>query len=242
MATFKAFRRFNQPELHRLVRVRRLIGRASLDYFPSSGLPDRIVRSMAARRAVAVKEAFESFEFFERVRRRMKAPVVADLCCGHGLTGILFAVFEPRVERVILLDHRCPASYPKILEAVADIAPWIKEKVTYIEDKVERASRHLPRNTSIIAVHACGVRTDRCIDAAIDVGSNLAVMPCCYAQTAVHAPKILRKKLGRPLSTDIHRTYRLESAGYRVDWSEIPVEITPMNRILVGMRSLEALC
>ena len=44
----------------------------------------------------------------------------------------------------------------------------------------------------------------------------------------------MHKALGRALATDIHRTYRLEAAGYQVDWSAIPRAITPMNRIMVA--------
>ena len=55
------------------------------------------------------------------------------------------------------------------------------------------------------------------------------------AQTARTAPRALRAALGAVLTTDIDRTYRMEQAGYEVDWSEIPASITPMNRVLLGI-------
>lgn len=61
-------------------------------------------------------------------------------------------------------------------------------------------------------------------------------MPCCYHQTASDGPRVLRRQLGRPLSTDIHRTYRLQSAGYAIEWSAVPEAITPMNRIIIGLQ------
>jgi hypothetical protein len=64
-------------------------------------------------------------------------------------------------------------------------------------------------------------------------------MPCCYAQTARRAPRALREALGAILTTDIDRTYRMEQAGYEVDWSEIPAAITPMNRVLLGIMPSE---
>ncbi len=196
---------------------------------------ERIVASLAAREAISVKETLESFEAFSRMRRRMRAPRMADLCCGHGLTGLLFAASEREVKEVILLDRAKPPKADLIVEAVVEAAPWVEEKVRWIEDDVSRAAEHLEPDTSIIAVHACGVFTDRVIDAALAVGGNVAVMPCCYAQTAAAVPAALREALGAELATDVHRTYRLEAAGYRVEWAKIPAAITPKNRILVGL-------
>ena len=88
---------------------------------------------------------------------------------------------------------------------------------------------------SVVAVHACGVRTDRCLELAMAHHSPVAVMPCCYAQTARAAPRAIKAALGAMLTTDIDRTYRLERAGYDVDWAHIPEAITPMNRILVAI-------
>src|SRR5512141_1439138 len=80
---FKAFRRFNAPELRPLAGVRARMDARMLEHFPGDGLPDRIVRELASRRVLNVKEVFESFELFERVRRRLRAPEVGDLCAGH---------------------------------------------------------------------------------------------------------------------------------------------------------------
>ena len=64
-----------------------------------------------------MKEFCESFEFYSRTRKLIRRsagvdlalkanpPVnVADLACGHGLTGILYAMFEKDVECVWLVD------------------------------------------------------------------------------------------------------------------------------------------
>jgi hypothetical protein len=123
---------------------------------------------------------------------------------------------------------------------LARVAPWIEEKVTYLELPIARAHAVLPTGTGILGVHACGVRTDRCTELALDLKGPVAVMPCCYAQTAKRAPRALVKSLGAELATDVDRTYRLEAAGYHVDWSSIPRAVTDKNRILVGtpIRSL----
>ena len=59
--------------------------------------------------------------------------VVVDLCCGHGLTGILFAVFERRVQKVLLVDAVCPPAHRAILAAAVEVAPWAADKVRFVE-------------------------------------------------------------------------------------------------------------
>ena len=232
MTRFKAFRRFNDPALARFARLRARVEPSMAEHFPGDGLPDKMARALIHRRALPLKELLESFEFFERPRRRLRAPAVADLCCGHGLTGVLFALFERSVERVVLLDRHRPDSALAVLDAAAEVAPWVAAKVAWREADVEDAA--LEPGTSVLALHACGVRTDRCLDAAIAARGAVAVMPCCYAQTGAGAPRAVHDALGIALATDVHRTYRLEGEGYRVAWSAIPAAISPMHRILIG--------
>ena len=231
---FKAFRRFNDPEVQHLARLRRRVSAPVRALFDGEGLPNLIAHALIRHRAIDLKEVLESFEFFERVRRRLRRPHMSDLCCGHGLTGMLFAVFEPTVEQVTLVDRKRPDSHAVIRDVVAEFAPWIKPKLRYIEARLEQVTPTLKTGTAVLAVHACGARTDRAIDAALALDGPIAAMPCCYSQTAPLAPRAIRKHLGRPASSDIHRTYRLEAAGYQVDWSSIPECITPMNRIIVA--------
>lgn len=204
-------------------------------HFPSDGMPDRLARALAAERAVPVKELFESFEFFARVRKHVRAPVVADLCAGHGLTGVLFALFERSVTRVVLVDRRRPESFERVLAAAARVAPWVREKVVYETLRLKQAHERLERGSAVLAVHACGTRTDRCLELALELGGPVALMPCCYPHDACPAPATLAQHLGADVAFDVERTYRLERAGYRVRWDGIPTAITPMARILVGV-------
>ena len=48
-------------------------------------------------------------------------------------------------------------------------------------------------------------------------------------------PLGVRRALGVALAADVDRSYRLEQSGYHVDWSAIPREITPLNRILIAL-------
>jgi len=233
---FRIYPQFNAPELAVHARLKHRVGERAMPAFPRDVPADRLARALARRRAIDVKELLETAEFFSRTRKRLRAPVVADLCCGHGLAGLLFAT-EARVEQVLLVDRRRPAAYETILEAVAEVFPEVPDKVRYLELDLARTCAALPRGASVLAVHACGVQTDRCLDIALEIEAGaIAAMPCCYARTARDAPTVLRDQLGVGLMTDVHRTYRLDAAGYRVDWSAIPEAITPMNRILVGVR------
>ncbi len=234
-ASFRAFRRFNRQTDAAVAGLRERIDNRVLGLFEGPSMPERIARELARRRVVKMKEVFESFEFFERVRRRVRRPVMVDLCAGHGLTGVLFAAFERSVERVFLVDLVKPPSHAKIMEAVGAVAPWVHDKVEFVVDHLRVARELDPRPQSVVAVHACGVRTDRSLDVALDLGVPVAVMPCCYAQTAKDAPRSVHEALGIELATDIHRTYRLEAAGYRVEWGAVPRVITDKNRVLVGL-------
>jgi hypothetical protein len=233
--SFIGFRQFNDPALRPHAGIRRRVAGWASQLFPADTMLDKLARALIDRRTLPLKEIVEAVEFFQRVRRRLRAPIVADLCCGHGLAGMLFAVFEPRVERAILIDRQKPDSHERVRQAVEAVAPWVSEKVVYWEGRIEELGGDLAPNTSIVAVHACGGRTDRCLGTATRLGGNLAVMPCCHAKAASRAPRALLDSLGVALATDIDRTYRLERDGYQVAWSAIPAVVTAMHRILVGV-------
>ncbi len=231
---FRAYSQFNPLEKRALAGCRGRLDERAAAFFSGRRFPDKIARALGARRLIKIKELVESFEFFERVRRRIAAPEVVDLCSGHGLTGMLFAIFEPGTERVTLVDKAKPAAHDALFETLCGLAPWMRGKVRYLESSLQRARALLPAGASVVAVHACGLRTDHCIETAIEIGGRVAVMPCCYGAAGQRAPRELKKALGALTAVDVDRTYRLRGAGYEVDWSAIPVEITPMNRIILG--------
>ena len=232
--TFKGLRQFNSDE------GRRLAGRKDRmvpfwdHWFPTNSLADRFARALSARQAIDIKEYCESFEFFTRTRRHLRQSTVADLCCGHGLTGILYAIFEREVERVDLVDRIRPRSFSRVFEAAQSVAPWVSQKVVFHEMAM---SQYDPGPaTSLLGVHACGLRTDRCISLALERRLPVAVMPCCYSPTG-YGPRdrVFDESLGVALAIDIDRTYALRNAEYSVRWKAIPRAVTPMNRIILGL-------
>ena len=84
---------------------------------------------------------------------------MADLCAGHGLVGLIFALCEERVTRVELVDERRPQTFDRIFEAFVDLAPWVADKVSYREEGLTTSLR-LPREAGVTLVHACGPLTD----------------------------------------------------------------------------------
>jgi len=234
---YKGFRLFNQAPIGTLASSRSSIKPHIAErHFNSDSLPDRFVRELAQQHALPTKEILESFEFFARVRKHVRAPQMTDLCCGHGLTGILFALFERSVEHVLLIDQTQPPSHAKVLDAAIRVGPWVANKVRYQTTRMKDVGDHLEAQASVIGVHACGTLTDRCIDAALATGGAVALMPCCYPDRGCKAPAALQLSLGTRLAFDIDRTYRLQNAGYHVRWDAIPEEITPMNRVLIGSK------
>jgi|GEM_PF-447819 len=229
---FRGFRQFNHPSLRPMAGAQVRPHPSRTRFFPSDGIADKVARKLGEHKLLNIKEITESFEFFQRVRHRVSREVVADLCCGHGLVGMLFGLLERRVERVILVDLKFPSSSLKLQGALCELGPWLGPKVTRLERSVKGVGPWLPHGAGVVAVHACGARTDWSIQASQQAGGPLAVMPCCYAQQTYRGPETIRRQLGAGLSIDIQRTYDLEARGYQVSWQEVPPEVTPMNRVI----------
>ena len=98
-------------------------------HFTSNSLQDTFLREIAKQKMIPVKEVLETFELFGRVRKTVRSEFVADLFCGHGLLGILFAIFERKVERVLLIDRKSPDSQQKLINITAQVAPWAVDKI-----------------------------------------------------------------------------------------------------------------
>lgn len=204
------------------------------DRLDQKGRIDQLIRGLSREGTIRVKELIESFEFFACIHKRVRAPRVVDLCAGHGLTGLLYGVFDREVSEVICVDREKPQVAGIIQDAVVETFPELSGRVSYHQTLVRRAGDLITPDAMLVAVHACGFKTDQCLDLAIQKRVPIAVLPCCYTGTGRTAPDTLRKSLGVPLATDVERTYRLEREGFRVEWDTISAEITPMNRVIIA--------
>ncbi|MCO4773931.1 MAG: methyltransferase domain-containing protein [Deltaproteobacteria bacterium] len=230
---FRIYPQFNEPSRREFARMKHRVHSLPADLFPTDSLPDRLARSLAEHRVVHIKELLESFEFYYRVRRRVRRPTIVELCAGHGLVGLIFALCDRSVTRVELVDSRQPATYSRIREAVTSIGPWVADKVSYREVSLDE-STELPEGAGVVLAHACGALTDLGLDCAIAAGAPVAAMPCCYGKARGPRVPTMTQVFGRAANIDITRSHRLAEAGYQVDWTHIPRAITPMNRILIG--------
>ena len=231
---FRFLKQFNDPPFTKKTGCRDRLRESDTRWFPGNLLSSVFARELCGQRAIPFKEVLESCEFYACVRKQVGADRMADLCCGHGLVGILFAMFERDVQRVTLLDKVRPASFDVTFSAAKKVAPWVADKIEYVTAPLEDACKHLKPQTAVLGVHACGERTDQCIDHAINVRGSIAVLPCCRHHRSHPSPPCLKQVLGGDVAIDVDRTYRLFNAGYQVRWEKIPPVISPMNRILVG--------
>lgn len=230
---FTVYKQFNEPDIRHFAKMKHRLHSLPRSLFPTDHLPDRLANKLAEHRVVHIKELLEAFEFFSRVRRRVRRRTMVDLCAGHGLVGLIFAVCEESVEDVRLVDERQPESFARIWQAFVEIAPWIEKKVRY---EVHPLSEGLvlPEEAGVVLVHACGDLTDKGLRLAARAGGPVAAMPCCYGKAEAARVPGLSETFGYQATVDISRSFTLTDAGYRVDWSFIPEAITPMNRVLVG--------
>ena len=233
---FRFLKQFNSPPFSKKTSCKDKLRESDIRWFPGDYLSSVFARALCKNRAVPFKEVLESFEFYECVRKHLRSRAVADLCCGHGLVGILFAMFERETDHVVLLDKIQPPSFRVVLDTAIEIAPWVGDKIEYIISPLEEAQNHLAMQTAIVGVHACGERTDACIDHAIELSGPVAVLPCCRHHRSYDSPPCLKAMLGGDVAIDVDRTYRLHRAGYHVRWDRIPSAITEMNRVLVGVQ------
>jgi len=232
---FKFFPQLNDLEKKAWLGSRaRLDDRHAADHFTGDALPDKLVRALAAADFLPVKEVLECAELFARIRKRTRAPFVADLCCGHGLLGVLFAIFEKDVDHVLLIDRVAQPSRDRLVEIIAPVAPWAAEKIEVRTARIRLEDDWIEPGMSVVSAHACGTLSDLCIDVALAARGPIALLPCCYPKRACAAPQAVQSALGFETAYDVHRTYRIEAAGYRSWWAEIPPAITPMNRVIFG--------
>lgn len=231
---FRFLKQFNSAEFSKKASCRDRLRQSDTRWFPGDYLSSVFARELCERRAMPFKEVLESFEFFACVRKRIRGRSVADLCCGHGLVGILFAMFQRDVEQVCLLDRIRPKSFDLVVEAAQAVAPWTEDKIQYVTAPLSQAQAYVEPGTALLGVHACGARTDQCIEHAISLKSTVALLPCCRRHRLHPSPDCLKNVLGADIAIDVDRTYRLHAAGYHVRWDHISPRITEMNRVLVG--------
>jgi hypothetical protein len=203
----------------------------SLPLFGEQTLFDRIARAVCRAECLCRKELFESWEVARRVRRRFRGGRVVDLAAGHGLLGSILLLLDDTTPEVVGVDRRMPDSAPRLRASLEETWPRLAGRVRFHEGEIE--DFEVKQDDLIVSAHACGSVTDVVLTKAIAAGARVAVLPCCHAIGKSDGGH-LEGWIDGPLAIDIMRAVRLQQHGYRTYTAEIPDEITPKNRLLLG--------
>ena len=199
--------------------------------FPGSTLFDKIARAVCRAGTLPGKELFESWEVARRVRRKYRGGRVVDLACGHGLLAHIMLLLDDSSEKALAVDLDFNENTKRLSRIIVDRWPRLSNRISYLESRVEDID--LSRNDIAVSVHACGRLTDTIIEAAVNAGARLAVLPCCH-DTKTGDLGGLGGWVDGPLAIDVTRAALLRTKGYSVITRTIPQEITPKNRLLMA--------
>jgi len=202
-----------------------------LPRFPGESLFDRIARAVCRAGCLPRKELFEAWEVARRIRRRFRGGRVVDLACGHGLLGQLLLLLDNSSPIALGIDRHIPESAGRLVAVLEENWPRLNGRLQLIETELETIP--LERGDLVVSVHACGGLTDLVLERAMAASARVAVLPCCHDLNKADLGG-LEGWLYGPLAMDVLRVERLRSHGYLVVTQQIPLDITPMNRLILA--------
>ena len=203
-----------------------------LGRFPGTSLFDRIGRAVAVAGCLPRKELYEAWEVARRTRRHCRGGRVLDVGGGHGLLGAIMLLLDDSSEEAVIVDPAIPPSATIVLAALTEVWPRLAGRVRSLAAPLEHVSAGA--GDRFVSSHACGRLTDEVIERAVRAGASVAVLPCCHDLGTCDAGP-LEGWLDGPLAIDVMRAVRLEARGYRVRTQTIPSDITPKNRLIIGV-------
>ena len=203
----------------------------NLPRFPGENLFDRLARSVCRAGTLPRKELYEAWEVARRVRRRFRGGRVVDLACGHGLLAYILLLLDDSSPTALAVDRHIPAQAAGLAACLKEDWPRLAGRVELVERDIEQVE--LMPGDLVVSVHACGGLTDLVLERAMFVRARVAVLPCCHDLDAGGTGG-LEGWLDGPLAQDVLRANRLRGAGYRVMTQQIPGDVTPKNRLLMG--------
>ena len=203
-----------------------------LDRFPDDTLFHAVARAVCHAECLPRKELYEAWEMARRVRRRIRGGRVVDLGAGHGLLAQIMLILDDSSPRAVVVDKTLPPSCGKLHEAVLKAWPRLAGRVAFASYAMDEAD--IRSTDVVVSSHACGALTDRVLGLAAAARARLAVLPCCHDVAHGHAGE-LSGWVDAALAMDIVRAKRLEAEGYRIWTQTIPADITPKNRLLIGV-------
>ncbi len=200
--------------------------------FRGNTLFDKIARAVCKAGTLPRKELYEAWETARRVRRLFRGGRVLDLACGQGLLAHIMLILDDSSSMAIAVDKKIPLNAEKVSNAIIESWPRLKNRIVYQEKSIQAVS--VLRDDIVVSAHACGELTDTIIKKAVEQQARIAVLPCCH-DLKNSSTGHLEGWMDRTLAVDTVRARRLQSKGYRIVTQTIPSEITPKNRLLMGV-------
>jgi len=155
------------------------------------------------------------------------------MASGHGLLAHLMLLLDDSSPEAIAVDPMRPASAVRIEAALIATWPRLQGRVHRIDARI--ADVPLEASDLVVSVHACGALTDEVLRHAMNAKANVAVLPCCHELLTCDTGG-LEGWMDGSLAIDATRAARLRHANYKVHAQTIPANITPKNRLLLGLR------
>jgi len=205
--------------------------RHDLGRFPGTTLFDRMARAVCDAGCLPRKELFEAWAVAKRARRLFRGGRVVDLGAGHGLLAQAMLLLDDTSPSAVVVDKELPPSTAKVHAALVAVWPRLAGRVQFAHQSMESVA--IASGDVVVSSHACGTLTDVVIDRALSARARVAVLPCCHDLDVCDAGD-LDGWLDGALAVDVMRATRLRAKGYRVWTLEIPRDITPKNRLLLG--------
>eukprot|EP00927_Polykrikos_kofoidii_P034485 TRINITY_DN29259_c0_g1_i1.p1 TRINITY_DN29259_c0_g1~~TRINITY_DN29259_c0_g1_i1.p1 ORF type:complete len:366 (-),score=43.42 TRINITY_DN29259_c0_g1_i1:108-1205(-) len=206
------------------------------------------------------KEIKECLAFYRETRNLFgRKRLVVDAAGGHGALALAFTAGRS-AESAIVADMYTPSSFESMHAAwipsplpspLEDDGPTLQTRANVKREEVDLRNVEWlqtllmrvdvsPSDCAVVACHACGPLADEIIRTCLDARVNFAVMPCCHGERGGRGDNVKRvaQTLGVPreVTYDLMRVGAIDATpGYVARLRTIDPEITPVNRIVVGL-------
>ncbi len=200
--------------------------------FAGDSLFDRIARAVCEAGCLPRKELYEAWEMARRVRRHVRGGRVVDLGGGHGLLAQVMLLLDDSSPSAVVVDVALPPSHLRLHEVLIAQWPRLAGRVAFEPRRYEDVV--LAAADIVVSCHACGSLTDVVLDRAVAAGAAVAVLPCCHDHARGDTGELAGWMVA-DLAIDATRAARLRAGGYRIWTKTIPADVTPRNRLLMGV-------